>query len=74
MAIIHPDQTYCVSHRFISDNVTLIRDILKLSSSLATQTGIISVDQDKAFDRVEHQYLWQNLAAFGFNSGFKGMV
>ncbi|KAI3359133.1 hypothetical protein L3Q82_002590 [Scortum barcoo] len=28
-SIIHPDQTYCVPGRLISDNVTLIRDILE---------------------------------------------
>ncbi|KAI3375656.1 hypothetical protein L3Q82_003720 [Scortum barcoo] len=30
-SIIHPDQTYCVPGRLISDNVTLIRDILEVS-------------------------------------------
>ncbi|TWW71623.1 Transposon TX1 uncharacterized 149 kDa protein ORF 2 [Takifugu flavidus] len=74
LSIIHPDHAYCVPNRFISDNVTLIRDILELSSSSATQTGHISIDQEKAFDQVEHQYLWQTLAAFGFNSVFTAML
>ena len=43
--IIHPDQTYCVPSRLISDNVTLIRDVLELSSSLGIETGLISTDQ-----------------------------
>lgn len=67
--IIHVDQTYCVPGRLISDNVSPIRDILDLSSSLGCDLGLISIDQEKAFDRVEHQYLWQTLNAFGFNSG-----
>ncbi|KAJ3582413.1 hypothetical protein NHX12_000639 [Muraenolepis orangiensis] len=45
-SVIHPDQTYCVPGRLISDNVTLIRDILDLSSSLAISTGLISIDQE----------------------------
>lgn len=69
-SVIHVDQTYCVPGRLISDNVALIRDVLEVSSSLAVKTGLISIDQEKAFDRVEHQYLWQTLAAFGFNPGF----
>ena len=73
-SIIHPDQTYCVPNRLISDNVTLIRDYLDLSSSLDIETGLISIDQEKAFDRVEHQYLWQTLAAFGFDPGFIAMI
>lgn len=69
-SIIHPDQTYCVPGRLISDNVTLIRDVLALSSELGLDTGLISIDQEKAFDRVEHQYLWRTLAGFGFHPGF----
>ena len=73
-SVIHPDQTYRVPGWLISDNVTLIRDVLDLSSSLAIETGLISIDQEKAFDQVEHQYLWQTLAAFGFNPGFIAMM
>ncbi|KAJ4948663.1 hypothetical protein JOQ06_020193, partial [Pogonophryne albipinna] len=67
--VIHVDQTYCVPSRLITDNVTLIRDVLDLSGSLGCELGLISLDQEKAFDRVEHQYLWQTLEAFGFSSG-----
>lgn len=62
--IIHVDQTYCVPGRLISDNITLIWHFLDVSGSLGTVTGLISKDQEKAFDRVEHQYLWKTLAAF----------
>ncbi len=54
--IIHVDQTYCIPNRLISDNIILIRDVLDLSSSLGCELGLISIDQEKAFDRVEHQY------------------
>lgn len=72
--IIHVDQTYCIPNRLISDNIFLIRDILDLSSSLGYEIGLISIDQEKAFDRVEHQYLWQTLEAFGFDSNLIAMI
>lgn len=67
--IIHRDQTYCVPSRLITDNNAVIRDVLNLSGSLDCELGLISLDQEKAFDLVEHHYLWQTLQAFGFSSG-----
>ena len=68
--VIHPDQTYCIPGRFIFDNVSLIRDVSHVSHSLGLDVGLISLDQEKAFDRVEHSYLWDVLKAFGFSEGF----
>ncbi len=73
-SIIHVDQTYCVPSRLISDNITLVQDIVDLSGSLGCELGLISLDQEKAFGRVEHQYLWQTLQAFGFSSGLIAQI
>ena len=72
--VIHVDQTYCVPSRLISDNITLIRDVLDLSGSSGCELGLISIDQEKAFDRVEHGYLWQVLQVFGFSPGLIAMI
>ncbi len=36
--IIHVDQTYCIPHRLISDNIFLVRDFLDLSNHWAVKT------------------------------------
>uniref|UniRef100_A0A3Q2ZXK0 Reverse transcriptase domain-containing protein n=1 Tax=Kryptolebias marmoratus TaxID=37003 RepID=A0A3Q2ZXK0_KRYMA len=67
--VIHRDQTYCVPGRSMVDNVYLIRDVLEVSGSLGLRTGLISLDQEKAFDRVEHGFLWKTMGGFGFSEG-----
>ena len=57
--LIHRSQTYCVPGRSMIDNVSLIRDILEDSGSLGLDAGLVSLDQGKAFDLVEHRYLWK---------------
>lgn len=47
--ILHPGQTYCVPCRSIVDNVSLVRGVLEVCSSLGYDTGLISLDQEKAF-------------------------
>ncbi|KAI2646772.1 putative 149 kDa protein [Labeo rohita] len=68
--IIGPDQTYCVPGRLISDNIVLIRDLLEVAKLFDLNIGLVSIDQEKAFDRVEQKYLWETMVAFGFTSGF----
>ena len=72
--VLHPDQTYCVPGRSILDNVSLIRDVVDLSSSLDIKAGLISLDQEKAFDRVEHLYLWKTLESFGLSPCLIAMI
>nr|BAC82603.1 pol-like protein [Takifugu rubripes] len=55
--------------------VTLLpKKVLEVSSSLGVDTGIISLDQEKTFDRVEHKFLWKVMERFGFNPGFIAMI
>ncbi len=72
--IVHVDQTYCVPDRSIFDNIHLIRGILELSRALDFNVGLISLDQEKAFDRVEHRHLSQTLRGFGFDTVFIKMI
>ncbi|CAM2105272.1 unnamed protein product [Caretta caretta] len=68
--VIHPDQTYIVPGRSIFDNLFLVRDLLELGHRDGLSFAVLSLDQEKAFDRVDHGYLLGTLQAFGFGPQF----
>lgn len=65
-SVIHPDQSYCIPGRTIFDNLFLIRDLISFSKIHNFDIGFVSLDQEKAFDRVNHGFLVKCLEAFGF--------
>ena len=70
-SIINTDQTCSVLHRSIFSNLTLLRDTLHFIDR-SGETGIlISLDQEKTFDRVDRTFL-MNL--FGFGPSFRNWI
>ena len=72
--VIHNDQSYCIPERSIFDNLFLIRDLLSYVKELNLNMGLISLDQEKAFDRVDHAFLFRTLEAFGFGPVFTSYI
>ena len=66
-SIIHKDQKGCVQGRFIGENISLIRDIV---DSCNGEEVILLIDQQKAFDRVEFDWLFEVLRKFNFGMHF----
>ena len=73
-SIVGEDQTCSVPNRTIFDNLTLFRDTLNYID-LTNETGIlVSLDQEKAFDRVDRSFLSNVLRRFGFGSVFERWI
>ena len=69
-SITSTDQTCSVPGRSIVSNLSLLRDTLDYVSR-TNETGIlVSLDQEKAFDRVDRSFLLKLLNHFGFGLSF----
>ena len=68
--IVDPDQTCSVPGCKITSNLHILRDVLDYINR-TNETGIlISLDQEKAFDRVNRTFLLNLLSRFGFGPSF----
>jgi Reverse transcriptase (RNA-dependent DNA polymerase) len=65
-SIVHPNQTCAVPCRSITNNLHLVRDIIDYCKERKLNACLLTLDQAKAFDRVDHNYPFSVLKAFGF--------
>ena len=72
--VIHPDQTCGVKGRFIGENVSLLRDVVQYAHETRLPLAILSLDQEKAFDRVDWECLFTTLQHMGFGKSFISWV
>lgn len=68
--IIHEDQTCGVAGRTISNNTWLLRDIIDRATEQQDLSILFSLDLEKAFDRVNHKFMFKSLESFGFGPRF----
>ena len=73
-SVVDKDQTCGVPGRFIGENVALLRDVAEYASSSGTAIAILSLDQEKAFDRVDWSFMRSTLSAMGFGPSFIAWV
>ncbi|CAC5423430.1 unnamed protein product [Mytilus coruscus] len=63
-------QTCCILGRDIADTTSSIRDLIEIIENDDLEAYLIKVDQEKAFDKVDHDYLFLVLEKFGFGPKF----
>ena len=61
------DQTCEVPSRYIGENVALLRDVATRANELNLFVATLSLDQEKAIDRVDCSFLLRTLLSMGFS-------
>ena len=63
-AMIHRDQAGFIPGRSIFDHIRLTRVMITYAETMGINGAIIALDQEKAYDKITHKYLWKTLEAF----------
>lgn len=72
--VVSEDQTCGVRGRTGTYNLSLIRDLISWAEDRDLALGILSLDQEKAFDRVNHKFLFKVLKKMNFGDNFVAWV
>ena len=69
-AVLARDQTCGVPGKYIGENVSFLRDVVHHASSSGVPVAVLSLDHEKAFDRVDWSFLRRTLYEMGFGPSF----
>ena len=72
--VVAEDQTCGVPGRYIGENVALLRDVVSFATTFDSPVAILSLDQEKAFDRVDWGFMSATLRKMGFGTSFLDWV
>ena len=68
--VVAPDQTCGVQGCYIGENVAFLRDVVDLANEYNLPVDLLSLDKEKAFDRVDWPFLFATLAKMDFGDNF----
>ncbi len=72
--LIKEDQKAYIKNRYIGDNARLMEDIIYECETNEIPGAMISIDQSKAFDRVEWEWLEKVMGRFNFGPKFLNWI
>jgi hypothetical protein len=63
--LIHKDQAGFMKGRNIADQIFLCEQMVEYAEDELQNGAIVALDQEKAYDKTSHKYLWQAMARRG---------
>ena len=59
--MVHPDQAGFIPKRSIFNHIRLASTIINYAEVMEVDGVIVALDQEKAYDKIRHRYLWSTL-------------
>ena len=72
--LIHENQVGFISGRSLYDDIKLAQLMPEYAESDFKDGLIVSLDQEKAYDKIDHNYLWQMMVKYNFPQRFTQLV
>jgi hypothetical protein len=69
-SLVHRDQAGFIPKRSIFDQIRLAKAIINYAEATEEDGAIVALDQEKAYDKINHEYLWEVLNAFNLPETF----
>lgn len=63
--LVHPNQAGFIKGRSIFDQTDLIRLVLETGETEDVRGSVVCLNQEKAYDKIRHDFLWKMLKKFG---------
>ena len=72
--LVHPDQAGFIRNRSIFNQIRLANAIIDYAEVTQENGAIVALDQEKAYDKIKHDYLWATMNKFGLPRTFTDTV
>lgn len=68
--IVHEDQAGFIPKRSLYDHTRTTQMVIEYCEIAEEDGCIVALDQEKAYDKIDHEYLWRILKKYGFPDEF----
>ena len=72
--VISKEQNYGIRNRSIFNNLFTIRELIHYSQIKNIKSCIVSIDQEKAFDKVDTEFLYKIMGKLGYSNIFINFI